>query len=67
MARVRAQGHAVDDEERKAGVYCIAAPVFNRRREVIASIGISGLKDRMKPKLPAFVALITGWESDPFC
>jgi DNA-binding IclR family transcriptional regulator len=58
LALIRAQGHAIDDEERKAGVYCIASPVFNRRREVIASIGISGLKERMQPNLPAFVALI---------
>ena len=64
LARVREQGHAIDDEERKDGVYCIASPVFNRRREVIASIGISGLKERMKPKLPAFVALIRSCAQD---
>jgi IclR family transcriptional regulator, acetate operon repressor len=58
LARVREQGHAIDDEERKEEVFCIAAPVFNRRREPIASIGISGLKERMKPKIPQFIALI---------
>lgn len=58
LERVRTQGHAIDDEERKEGVYCIAAPVFNRRREVIASIGISGLKSRMLPKIPQFIALV---------
>jgi DNA-binding IclR family transcriptional regulator len=64
LARVREQGHAIDDEERKEGVYCIASPVFNRRREVIASIGISGLKERMKPRIPQFVALIQGCAQD---
>lgn len=64
LARVRAQGHAIDDEERKPGVFCIAAPVFNRRREVIASIGISGIKERMKPKIPQFVALIQAATQD---
>jgi DNA-binding IclR family transcriptional regulator len=58
LTRIREQGYAIDDEERKPDVYCIAAPVFNRRREVIASIGISGLKERMKPKLSAFIALV---------
>jgi DNA-binding IclR family transcriptional regulator len=64
LARVRAQGHAIDDEERKEGVFCIAAPVFNRRREAIASIGISGLKDRMKPKIPQFISLIQSCAQD---
>jgi DNA-binding IclR family transcriptional regulator len=64
LVRVRAQGHAIDDEERKAGVYCIAAPVFNRRREVIAAIGISGLKERMRPKIPQFIALIQSCAQD---
>lgn len=64
LARVRAQGYAIDDEERKEGVFCIAAPVFNRRREAIASIGISGLKARMKPKIPKFIALIQACAQD---
>ncbi len=58
LRRVHAQGYAIDDEERKEGVFCIAAPVFNRRREVIAAIGISGLKARMEPRIPQFIALV---------
>lgn len=39
---VRQLGYAVDDEEEEIGVRCIAAPVLDCRRQVVASIGISG-------------------------
>lgn len=64
LGRVRERGYAIDDEERKEGVFCIAAPVFNRRREAIASIGVSGLKERMKPQIPRFITLIQSCAQD---
>lgn len=37
----RAQGYAFDDEERHAGVQCLAAPVRDHHGEVVGAIGIS--------------------------
>jgi len=42
LSKIRHQGYALDDQELKAGVRCIAAPIFNRYGEVNFSVGISG-------------------------
>jgi len=42
LARVRAQGYAVDDEEFAQGIRCLAAPVRNFTGQVVAAVGISG-------------------------
>ncbi|MCC7353348.1 MAG: IclR family transcriptional regulator [Anaerolineae bacterium] len=47
LESVRERGYAVDDEEFDAGVRCLAAPIRDYRRKVIASIGISGPASRM--------------------
>lgn len=39
---IRDRGYAYDDEEREWGVSCIAAPIFDYDREVIAALSISG-------------------------
>jgi len=53
LARVRAQGYAVDDEENEQGIRCVAAPVRNDRGEVIAAISISGPSVRItKERIP---------------
>jgi IclR family acetate operon transcriptional repressor len=44
---VRRQGYAFDDEERYAGVQCVAAPIFDHSGRVVAAIGISGPTPRM--------------------
>lgn len=44
---VRRQGYAFDDEERYAGVQCVAAPVYDHTGRVVAAIGISGPTPRM--------------------
>ncbi|MBM4103052.1 MAG: IclR family transcriptional regulator [Planctomycetes bacterium] len=36
------QGFAIDNEEYHAGVRCVAAPVFDMQKQVIAAIGITG-------------------------
>ena len=45
LSRIRHQGYALDDQELKLGVRCLAVPVFNRRGEVNFSVGISGPAD----------------------
>ncbi len=47
LAKVRAQGYAVDDEETYAGVRCLAAPVRDHRDHVVASLGVSGPVQRV--------------------
>lgn len=43
LRNIREKGYAYDNEERMAGVRCIAAPVFNSKKQVIGAIGISGM------------------------
>src|SRR5579864_3815469 len=42
LEKVRAQGYAVDDEENNLGARCVAAPIFDERAAIEASLGLSG-------------------------
>jgi len=42
LERVRASGHALDNEEFAVGLKCIAAPLFDHSRRVVASLGLAG-------------------------
>jgi IclR family KDG regulon transcriptional repressor len=50
LATVKAQGHAVDDEESEIGLRAIAAPIRNYAGEVVAAISIAGPVHRMTKK-----------------
>lgn len=47
IARVRELGFATDDVENEEGIRCVAAPVFDHVKEVIASISLSGPEHRI--------------------
>lgn len=47
LARVRAQGYAIDDEEYEESLCCAAAPVRDHAGQVIAAIGIAGPAHRL--------------------
>jgi DNA-binding IclR family transcriptional regulator len=47
LADVRRRGLAVDDEEREAGVGCVAAPITDGRGEVVAALSVAGPRERM--------------------
>ena len=47
LAAVRAQGYAVDDEEARMGLRCVAAVVFNDCGEPQAAISVSGMTSRV--------------------
>jgi IclR family acetate operon transcriptional repressor len=47
IAQARAQGFALDDEEREAGVFCVAAPIFDRFRRCVAALSLSGPTTRL--------------------
>ena len=42
LERVRAQGFAYDNEECEIGARCVAAPVFNQYRQIIAGVSVTG-------------------------
>jgi DNA-binding IclR family transcriptional regulator len=47
LRRIRASGHALDDEEHIEGIRCIAMPVFGHTGQVLGSICTLGPKSRM--------------------
>ena len=47
LARIRRSGYSVDNEEMEEGVRCLAVPIFDRHRSVIAAMSVSGPTSRM--------------------
>ncbi|MBL4605840.1 MAG: IclR family transcriptional regulator [Flavobacteriaceae bacterium] len=45
---IKKQGYSLDLEESELGLICIAIPVFNKKREVIAGVSASGPSSRFK-------------------
>ena len=42
LEKIQKQGYAIDNMEHEEGVRCLAAPICNHRREINASLSISG-------------------------
>lgn len=56
---IRRRGWAMDDEERYAGMRCIAAPIFNEFGEAMAGLSVSGPATRLgDDKIDAIAAQI---------
>jgi IclR family transcriptional regulator, acetate operon repressor len=47
LAKTRARGYAIDDQERAEGMRCVAAPIFNAHGEPVAGVSVSGPAFRM--------------------
>ena len=61
LEAVRRQGYAVDDEEARLGLRCVAAVVFNDCSEPFAAISVSGMADRLtEERLPEIGAVVRG-------
>ncbi len=56
LAQVRQLGWALDDEEFEVGLRCIAAPIRDHTRRVVASLGIASPAVRLSPERVASVA-----------
>lgn len=59
LERIRAHGYALDDEEFAVGLTCLAAPLRDHTRQVVASLGIAGpvvrVTDDRVPRLGGLV------------
>jgi IclR family acetate operon transcriptional repressor len=65
LAKIRARGYAVDDEERNEGMRCIAAAIFNEFAEPIAGISISGPAARVtRASVATFGPLVAAAAAD---
>jgi len=58
VAKIRAQGFALDRSEFEATLSCAAAAVFDHRGLPIASISVSGPVERMTPQLERMGSLV---------
>lgn len=58
LAEIRKQGYAVDNIEHEQGVKCVAAPIYNERGEVFASMSVTGPSPRFPDKKIEEYALI---------
>jgi IclR family transcriptional regulator, KDG regulon repressor len=56
LQQVRQQGFAVDDREISLEWRCVAAPVFNHTRQVVAAISVSAALQQMPPDQVGHVA-----------
>lgn len=48
LAEIRRRGYALDNTEHEPDVKCVAAPVWNHRREVAGAISVSGPAERIE-------------------
>jgi DNA-binding IclR family transcriptional regulator len=56
LARIRAQGYAIDNEELETGLTCVAGPIFGRGEEALAALSLSGPTSRISERFDAIVA-----------
>ncbi|WP_412026792.1 IclR family transcriptional regulator [Deinococcus yunweiensis] len=60
LAHVRAQGYALDDQERELGVRCVAAPIRDAAGAVVAALSVSAPTSRLTgDEVPRFVVRVT--------
>jgi len=65
IQQVRDRGYATNIGEFRPNVAGVAAPVMNRRGEVVAAVGIAGPLDRLKPaRIRQFAPVVIGVARD---
>lgn len=59
LKQIRLQGYAIDEEEQKEGLRCIAACIHDEKGEAIAAVSISGPTVRVtQPRIPLLSAQV---------
>jgi len=59
LEQIRTKGYALDDEEGLIGIRCIAAPIFDHSKKVVAAISIAAPSQRfVKKKIPSMAKLV---------
>ena len=59
VEEIRQQGYALDDEEIEEGVRCVAAPVFDEKKHLVAALSITGPVTRFNgERLPALIGAV---------
>jgi IclR family acetate operon transcriptional repressor len=48
LARIREEGVAFDDEERIAGLRCVAAPILSKNDRALGAISVAGPSNRVR-------------------
>jgi DNA-binding IclR family transcriptional regulator len=59
LAKVNARGYAIDNEEIEEGLKCVAAPVHDSVKRVVAAISISAPKERFDKEVSGFILKVT--------
>ena len=59
LNKIQKNGFAIDREEFELGLICVAVPIFNQNREVVASLSASGPANRFEEKnVSNYVAIL---------
>ncbi len=59
LARIRARGYSIDDQEVVAGIYCVAVPIFDRHGLPVGALSITGPSvKRPGPAVEPLVAML---------
>lgn len=58
LANIRENGYAIEDEEGELGIRCIATPIYDHSGKVVASLGITTLRN----ELPSISFPEIGWK-----
>ena len=56
LSIIAKKGYAQDREEIEIGLRCVAAPIFNCKKEPVAAISISGMANKMTPDAISVIA-----------
>ncbi len=50
LKEIREKGYSIDDEEQEIGLTCVAAPILDRNKNVVAAISLSGPTSRVNSR-----------------
>jgi DNA-binding IclR family transcriptional regulator len=58
LARIRAQGYAIDDQETGIGIRGVAAPVFDHNAKLVGAVGVGGAVFEMDQNLKSLIVSV---------